>query len=273
MASRSVRWLHLSDFHVGKDDHAQRSMFDKIVRHVQSRIAAGQIPDFVFLTGDLANKGLPEEYEDFCYNLLLPLQEVIGNGIEQRTYAIPGNHDVKRDENEAFSREEMAEPRSRYFDPSAEGKKRRSLLVPRFAGFIAGDISAKIAWLDTNEGAFNVVESCRGLKIGIAGVNTAWLSKDDHDEKKLTPGKPLLEQAVASIRGCDLRLVLGHHPLDWMIPDQRNMIRAVLGQSEAIYLHGHLHDAWAEPTFGAGNTFLAVQSGGGSATTWKPALA
>ena len=261
MASRSVRWLHLSDFHVGKDDYAQRSMFDKIVRHVQSRIEAGQIPDLLFLTGDLANRGMPVEYEDFCYNLLLPLQQVIGNGIEQRTFAIPGNHDVKRDENEAFSREEMAEPKSRYFDPSAEGKKRRSLLIPRFAGFIAGDISAKTAWLDTSEGAFNVIETCRGLKIGIAGVNTVWLSKDDHDEKKLTPGKPLLEQAVVALRGCDLRLVLGHHPLDWMIPDQRKMIRAVLGQSAAIYLHGHLHDAWAEPTFGAGNTFLAVQCG------------
>lgn len=261
MATRSVRWLHLSDFHVGKDNYAQRSMFDKIVEHTRKRVSEGCIPDFLFLTGDLANRGLSSEYEEFSLGLLLPLQEVIGSGIDQRTFAVPGNHDVARDENEAFSREEMVEPKSRYFDPSPEGKKKRSLLTPRFARFIAGDLTARPGWLDSDDGAFKTVEECRGLKIGIVGVNTAWLSKDDKDENKLTPGKALLESALATLGECDLRIVLGHHPLDWIIADQRKMIRSVLGNHRAIYLHGHLHESWAEPLFGAGNTFLAVQSG------------
>ena len=70
MTQRLIRWLHLSDFHVGKDDYAQRTLFDKIIEHVRGRVSAGQPPDFVFITGDLANKGLPQEYEEFCYNFL-----------------------------------------------------------------------------------------------------------------------------------------------------------------------------------------------------------
>jgi len=39
------------------------------------------------------------------------------------------------------------------------------------------------------------------------------------------------------------------------------MIASLLGKQAAIYLHGHLHDTWTEPTFGSGQPFLAVQCG------------
>ena len=47
----SIRWLHLSDFHTGKDEHGQRLVFKYILRAVQDKLAAGFVPDFVFLTG------------------------------------------------------------------------------------------------------------------------------------------------------------------------------------------------------------------------------
>lgn len=261
MTQRLIRWLHLSDFHVGKDDYAQRTLFDKIIEHVRGRVSAGQPPDFVFITGDLANKGLPQEYEEFCYNFLLPLQEVIGSGIESRTFAVPGNHDVNRLRNQAFSREEISDPKSRYLDPTGEGKASRSLLTPRFEGFTAGDLTDKKGWIETDAGAFAQIQVCCEVRVGIVGVNTAWLSKDDHDERLLTPGKSLLEQALSSVEPCDIRFVLGHHPLEWLLPLERKMVSSLLGKQSAIYLHGHLHEAWAEPTFGSGYTFLAVQCG------------
>jgi predicted MPP superfamily phosphohydrolase len=261
VTQRLIRWLHLSDFHVGKDDYAQRRLFDKIIEHVRRRLSAGEPPDFVFITGDLANKGLPQEYEEFCYNFLLPLQEVIGSGIETRTFVVPGNHDVNRLRNQAFSREEISDSKSRYLDPTGEGKALRSLLTPRFEGFTAGDLTGKKGWIETDAGAFAQTETCREVRVGIVGVNTAWLSKDDHDEHVLTPGKSLLEGALSSVEPCDIRFVLGHHPLEWLLPQERKMISSLLGKQSAIYLHGHLHEAWAEPTFGSGHTFLAVQCG------------
>src|ERR1039457_2081410 len=72
---------------------------------------------------------------------------------------------------------------------------------------------------------------------------------------------PLLEKALNGIKDAKLRIVLGHHPIGWLIPAQQKPIKSLLGQHHALYLHGHLHDAWAEPTYGGGDSFLAVQTG------------
>ena len=61
----AIRWLHLSDFHVGMDDYAQRKLFAEIIREIRSRIDGGEGPDFVFVTGDLANTGVEGQYANF----------------------------------------------------------------------------------------------------------------------------------------------------------------------------------------------------------------
>ena len=78
---------------------------------------------------------------------------------------------------------------------------------------------------------------------------------------ELTPGKPLVEHALSQLDSCDVTFVLGHHPLEWMLPQERKMMSSLLGKKSAIYLHGHLHEAWAEPVSGAGQGFLAIQCG------------
>ena len=59
----------------------------------------------------------------------------------------------------------------------------------------------------------------RGRRIGVAGINTAWLSKDDQDKERLTPGVPLAEAALDRIKGAEVRFVLGHHPLTWLVEE------------------------------------------------------
>jgi 3',5'-cyclic AMP phosphodiesterase CpdA len=91
-----IRWLHLSDFHVGKDDYATRKMFDYILAHVRKRKDDGFVPDLLFITGDLADKGLASQYETIWQDFILPLQHDIGGAIERQTFIVPGNHDVDR---------------------------------------------------------------------------------------------------------------------------------------------------------------------------------
>ena len=262
MNSRTIRWLHLSDFHVGKDDYAQRRMFERIIENAEAKKGGGFMPDFLFITGDLANKGKAEEYGLFNKEFLEPLQKALGEGISSRTFAIPGNHDVDRTKNQAFDRSEIADPKAKYFDPTEDGKVLRQLLLPRFKSFAEnGRTLPKDLWCSSPEGAFGHIEVVRGIKVGIVGINTAWLSKDDNDREKLTPGKPLLEHALGKLSDCAIRIVLGHHPLDWFLPTERKMIESLLGKSSALYLHGHLHNTWAAPGYGGGHHFLAVQSG------------
>lgn len=261
---KTIRWLHLSDFHVGKDHYATRKMFDYILAHVGKRKKEGFAPDLLFLTGDLANQGLLDEYVTFWLEFVSPLQELIGGEIAQRTFAVPGNHDVDRTKYPAFSREEIARADSHYLDPSEEGAGLRGeMLTPRLGAYLNNDGSAAKGAFSAQDGAFALCLTIQGSQVGIVGINTAWLSKDHKDERELTPGKPLLEKALNVIAPTKLRIVLGHHPIDWFRPDQQKSIRSLLGQHQVLYLHGHLHDAWAEPTYGGGQSFLAIQSGAG----------
>lgn len=92
-----IRWLHLSDFHVGKDDWAQRRLFEKIIEHVADQNREGFIPDLVFITGDIANAGQKSEYSEFRSGFLAPLLDALGgNDWHGTLYAVPGNHDVDR---------------------------------------------------------------------------------------------------------------------------------------------------------------------------------
>ncbi len=256
-----IRWLHLSDFHVGKDEYPTRKMFDYIIAHAKKRKEEGFTPDFIFITGDLANKGIQSEYEEFWSKFVSPLQELLGNNIDQRTFVVPGNHDVDRDHNQAFSREEMVSDAGCHFDPTEKGLKARQMLLPRFQAFNDNDQTPCKGAFANAAGAFSTMITIRGTNVGIAGINTAWLCKDKDDERKLTPGKGMVEQALNSLKGTQLRIVVGHHPLGWLLPAEQKPIKSLFGQNAVIYLHGHLHEEWAEPTYGGGYEFLAIQSG------------
>ncbi len=261
-ATSALRWLQISDIHVGKDSYAQRKIFRHILDHVRDTVKTGFRPDLLFVTGDLANKGQPPEYEVFANELMLPLIEAIGNGCEHRTFAIPGNHDVDRGKHQFFSREEMVTPQSRFFDPTDEGRRLREQMFPRLSAYADADWSAAPRhWILTDRGAFAQVLELHGRKLGIVGINTAWLCKDDHDRHKLTPGRGLVEAALNSLPACDAKIVLGHHPLDWYLDHELQAFRALFGKHHVIYLHGHLHEARGVPESSSGKPFLAIQCG------------
>ena len=236
-------------------------MFDYILAHVRKQKAAGFVPVLLFITGDLANDGLAGQYDTFWLEFVDPLQTEIGDGIRDLTFAVPGNHDADRNENQAFSREEMSGAPNHCFDPTVEGEKLRSILRPRFKAYSDSDLTSVKGAFSGLDGAFAKNIELQGIQVGVVGINTAWLSKDDADERKLTPGKPLLEKALSTIKDAKLRIVLGHHPVGWLIPEQQKSIKSLLSQHHALYLHGHLHEPWAEPTYGSGNSFLAIQAG------------
>src|SRR5258708_16867548 len=256
-----IRWLHLSDFHVGKDEYAQRRIFDKIHGHVRERRLVSGTPDLVFITGDLAQSGKAKEYSIFYDEFLWPLLELFDDGAV-RIFTIPGNHDTDQDRNQAFSREEILEPGQHYFDPTEEGRQRRELLIPRFGAYIATEQSDSPSnWLGSAEGAFAQSLRVRGTHVGLVGINTAWLCKDKEDRHRLTPGAFLVEAALNRVDGCDVCIVLGHHPLDWLQGEHEESLRSLLGQHHAVYLHGHLHRERGRREDGSGHGFLAIQAG------------
>ncbi|MCP4545749.1 MAG: TIR domain-containing protein [bacterium] len=263
--SSLIRWLHLSDFHVGKDDYAQHRIFEQIHRHVREGVDDKGTPDLVFVTGDIAHRGKAEEYATFYEDFLRPLVEALGADWDGMIYTIPGNHDVDRSVARYFDSKAICKPSSRFFDASSEGSQQREMLLPRFRAYLEAEKQqgndSPNGWLTSTAGAFSERREVRGRSLGIVGVNTAWLCQDEDDRHQLTPGIALLEEALGRVRDCEVCIVLGHHPLDWLHDDHIGPIRALLGECHALYLHGHLHRSQGQRESGAGKGFLAVQAG------------
>jgi len=258
-----LRWLHLSDFHVGADHYAQKRLFDKIIEHVKEQVGEGFVPDLVFITGDIANKGGKDEYQTFRKEFYIPLEEALGGKDWQgRLYAVPGNHDVARPVADGLNRQKLVEPGSRFFDPDKTGKAARDQVVPRFKHYKQlMPCAATSDWVAAAEGAFADKLTIKEQSVGIVGLNTAWLSMDNQDKSQLTPGIPLAEAALAKIKDCQVRIVLGHHPLHWLIEEHITRLRSLFGKHRVIYLHGHMHKAEGRREEGAGEPFLAFQAG------------
>jgi len=83
----------------------------------------------------------------------------------------------------AFDRDGVLGPGTRFFDPSAEGKAAREILFRRFKGYRQkASVDLSVTWINDAAGAFAESMDVRGIKVGVVGVNTAWLSKDEKDK-------------------------------------------------------------------------------------------
>ena len=265
MPIQPIRWLHLSDFHVGKDNYGTRRLLDKIIEHVKKQVIAGFVPDLIFITGDVSNRGARQEYETFRRDFYTPLVEALGGAKwEGKIFAVPGNHDVARPPNDVLNRAAALAPGTHFFDPTKEGKTARDQVIPRFKSFkqlMPGDVSSD--WVASASGSFFELVDVRSNRIGVVGINTAWLSMDEKDQLKLTPGIGIVEAALSAskAKNPEVVIVLGHHPLSWLAEAEQRRLKALLGHHHAIYLHGHMHRADGAKEEGAGEPFLVFQAG------------
>ncbi len=244
----SFKWLHLSDFHIGKDNYGQIKLFKYLHEHMSQNKKKGFFPDAVFITGDIANKGQADEYDMFLKEFIEPLSEIYES--VPRIYIVPGNHDINRGQCEQAAKAlytVLEEPGSKFFDADETGLQKRREIIPRFENFIdfvsktGEDICFPVKSIFDEKGAFTDIVSIGQKKIGIIGLNTAWLSNSDKDKEKLTPGKYILEEALDAVKDCEYKIVLGHHPLDWLQGEQGQQVGTLLVKNKAMYLHGHMH--------------------------------
>ena len=259
-----IRWLHLSDFHVGKDGYGQRQLFNYILAHIRERASKGNALDLVFITGDIANKGQDKEYKEFYEQFFMPLLECLPSDSQERIFMVPGNHDVDRTQARVAQTKDALLRVPELLDPTEQGQFQRQTIFPRFQAYVENDITnTGDHWLNSIDGVFQTVAEIQGVKLGIVGVNTAWLSDSDDDRHNLSAGKSLLEDGLEAIKNCNIKIILGHHPIDWLLDTELEPVRALLGSHTALYLHGHMHKGRAKYEEGGGYPFLALQSGAG----------
>jgi len=264
MSDNIFRWLHLSDFHVGKDVYGQLCLFKYILENIKKAFQDGKPPSAVFITGDIANSGADSEYELFFEEFLYPLAAILKNtSCMGQIFIVPGNHDVTRSQARAVQTEGLLSHIPTFLDPTRDAQLERVTILPRFKAFIGNDLTccSDNHWIGSAEGAL-VRKVLLGKKqIGFLGLNSAWLSCSDSDRHNLSPGKAILEQGLTELAGSDLIFILSHHSIGWFLDKEVNSIKAMLMKNSIIYLYGHLHKTGSETNTFSGNSFLEIQVG------------
>lgn len=258
---KNFRWLHLSDFHFGKNDYEQTQSALQLIAHLREKKGDAIIPDMVFITGDVANSSKSVEYEKFKNCIFEPLLDLYGKAFESRIQIVPGNHDLDRTVNSAFSKAKLLQADGGYFLPTVSSLSTRKILVDRFANYFENSGNTNSLFLGDAAGVYTAIDKFGDLKVGVFGINTAWLCDGEEDKENLTPGFQLIRDALQEVKDVDIKFVLGHHPLDWMHRSVSQPLHALFGKHNVIYLHGHMHESWATPYISPAGDFLAIQTG------------
>src|SRR5687767_10978302 len=126
-----MRWLHLSDFHVGRESHStQATALGSLVDAVS--VAVTSLLDAILVTGDLANSGKADQYQNFEQTLLAPLRRLPScAGVP--LFVAPGNHDVDCDATLPPSWDSLGRDRQEmFFEESPLAEKLREPRGPAF---------------------------------------------------------------------------------------------------------------------------------------------
>lgn len=255
---RALVWLHLSDFHAGAPGKPliSEALCEDMKRMMDQ---LGQAPDMLILSGDLAYSGKAEEYEQVDQYLDLILNKVVkpaGAGEDPVLVAVPGNHDLTR----PSRYNPAALSFDRYDDPCARAVRERDESAMEYLGQLFAEFQrwwARRVHPSWDRGCLSyrkgllpgdfmlTMERC-GLKLGVAGLNTAFLQQRARDYRgKLAVEEEQLhkDDLARWAERRDLALLVMHHPPTWLNEQSRKIFDEAIYPPErfAACLFGHLH--------------------------------
>lgn len=274
------RWLHLTDLHWGSKDHKnlwgsiQPKWFEDLER-IQNK--CGGPFDAVFFTGDLVNWGKEEEFQELTSRLqeLFKHLKTLYSNSNPHLLVVPGNHDLTRLDEPDSDCKMLTQHWESDLDTQNAIWEQKTTSGPWKT--VQKAFKNYTQWYASVSSEFNVPKTLKpgllpgefavsldkeGLKIGILGLNTAFLQltsgnfkgKIDLHPKQITiPCDMMFQNWVDQHHTC---LLLSHHPLDWLSKNGKTVYYdpiAVPGRF-ALHLCGHNHQAEMLEMLGGGNS-------------------
>ena len=258
--SRTFTWLHLSDLHVGQKGQSWlwpnvKSIF---LEDLSALLKESGVIDAVIFSGDLTQKGSPEEYKGLT-KVLEEIWAVLKQaGSDPILFTIPGNHDLARPgENPVGEvlKDWWGKPKTRDLFWTKD-KDYYPHVCAAFANYME--------WVESLQGhpAIRLGSSTVGvlpgdasvslqldeIKVGIVGLNSAFLqlTGDDYEgELDLNVHQILAVTNDAPSEWClqhDVNFLVTHHPTSWL-KDQAHFEEHIYHPNRfTAHLFGHLHD-------------------------------
>ena len=272
--TKRLRILHLSDLHIGKERPEDGWRVERVMGEAWNRnladIRQDGLIDLVCFTGDLAQKGKPDEYADARMVIDAVLHSV--GCPRERFFCVPGNHDIDRNiASDAWKKlRELQghDPQglSRWMaggnPPFGCEPEWRDGIVCRQQAYRDFLTAADLPHLLPEHSPHGRLGYRRTLDLGLGaplhviGFDSAWLAGDDNDAGKLRLtddqiGRLLTGADGKALSGWSIGLI--HHPLT-DLADVRDAQRLLGQYGLGLLLHGHQHDPlierWADPQTG-----------------------
>jgi FHA domain/Calcineurin-like phosphoesterase len=266
-------WIHLSDLHFGQDEGAHGWDQALVLRALRDDLAAQarrHRVDAVFVTGDIAFDGRPEQYAE-ARTWLREVAGALALGLEH-VYAVPGNQDVdltaERDPDIARLMRGLRAGEEA-IDTALGRAGERDKLAARLGAYLdfAADLapacllrpvpprSERLFWQHR--------ESHGRLSVRMLGLSTALLAAGEQDQGHLALGHEQLDLALGEPVGAgELVIALSHHHLQggWLADEDE--VTDWLRQQVHVHLFGHVHDALSEEArSGTGSRWLRIAAG------------
>ena len=289
--------LHLSDLHFGSIQDANRwhGQLSNDLGQLLTQLEPSQTPrlDALIISGDIANKSLPEEYEAAGLFINHIMQDF---GLTHKQIAIaPGNHDlnwelsedaftpVKRKDYQGSLNDEDIFEDDLLIDGSFVLVPNPTQYEQRFKYF--SDFYEKIVWKPYPQ-QYNRQYELRHFpaqNLLILVLNSAW--KLNHDSKYRTCASinpDALTNAIREInenptyKNSGLKIAVWHHPLNSPFEDRikdHGFIEQLAQNGFRLALHGHIHRAGVEDyKYRAGSKVDIIAAGtfGAPVKEWVP---
>jgi predicted MPP superfamily phosphohydrolase len=263
--ARILTWLHLSDLHCCKSKTGYDA--DQVLASLRADLRKleelhGLRPDLVFFTGDAAygrlgtaeSRDLESQFEEAA----LFFQEILGVYAKpipaENLFLVPGNHDIDRREvrdKETSWLEKLAAGYS--VDPVTamirDGSPEWQDYMRRLGAYRDFLRLAGLPHLlqDEKRLVFSHLREIQGIKVGIAGLSSAWSCRGtggDEKSKLWLAGTWQINHLHATLRDADLRICLVHHPTNWFVPAEDPALKSDFESCFHFHLHGHEHTPW-----------------------------
>jgi predicted MPP superfamily phosphohydrolase len=269
--------LHISDFHFSKRKlRDQRVVVDALVKDLETLCIGHRRPDLVMFTGDLVNAGGDDRHEEAYDFLLMRVAEATGCS-DDRTFIVPGNHDLSRavvSETVDIHRDwrskasDMAALNKMYADDAFSYVGKRKLAA-------YGDLERYLSeGTLRHRNQFVAVHHIDALNIDIVIINTSMLSVGGHelferDEGLLAVPEHAMLDALQALTSGSFRIFTTHHPFGMLSEVAARSLRGIIEENANVHLFGHMHDPQARNIVGFKGQLFSDQAG--AVFTWRGA--